>query len=203
MRDRICVDSICCRESAWRDSPILPLSQEEQTGITVPMRSATSVCQILDELAVVSSRPRYAFMVLHLLAELAGPSGRAGPIVTDIDQERLTLREYIGKRLSRISGRDRRRQDLEGRVRAELGGKLPDDLFEAQEMIDREVTERVRAVGADNFSRVVGDLERAGYLTRFYAGYRKSHANRGGLRNLVCVLDPDVSAALRRRDQLV
>ena len=167
------------------------------------MRSATSVSQILDNLAEFSSRPRYAFMILHLLAEQAGPTGKAGPIVTDEDQERLTLREYIGKRLLRMSGRDHRRKQLEARVRVDLASKLPDDLFEAQKMIDREVSERAKAVGADNFSRIVGELESAGYLTRFYEGYRKNHANRGGLRNLVCVLDGDVAAALRRRDQLV
>jgi hypothetical protein len=167
------------------------------------MKSAMSVCQILDRLSAVSSRPRYAFMILHLLAEQAGPGGKAGPIVTDDDQERLTLRDYIGKRLSRMSGRDYRRKQLEARVRAELKDRLPDDLFDAQQIIDREVADRVRSAGADNFSRVVGELERAGYLTRFYQGYRKNHQNRGGLRNLVCVLDADVNAALRRRDQLV
>lgn len=167
------------------------------------MKSAMSVSQILDQLSDVSSRPRYAFMILHLLAEQAGPGGRAGPIVTDEDQERLTLREYIGKRLSKMSGRDKRRRELEARVRAELADTLPPDLFEAQQLVDREVAERTRASGADNFSRVVSELERAGYLTRFYQGYRKNHANRGGLRNLVCVLDPDVSAALRRRDKLI
>lgn len=167
------------------------------------MQSVTSVSQILDNLAEVSSRPRYAFMILHLLAEQAGPTGKAGPIVTDEDDERLTLREYIGKRLSRMSGRDHRRKQLEARVRAELADKLPPDLFEAQQMVDREVAERARTVGADNFSRVVGELESAGYLKRFYEGYRKNHANRGGLRNLVCVLDGDVAAALRRRDRLV
>lgn len=167
------------------------------------MQSATNVSRILDHLAEVSSRPRYAFMILHLLAEQAGPTGKTGPIITDEDQERLTLREYIGKRLSRMSGRDQRRKKLEARVRAELADRLPEDLFEAQQIIDREVAERAKAVGADNFSRVVGELESAGYLTRFYEGYRKNHANRGGLRNLVCVLDGDVAAALRRRDQLI
>jgi len=142
-------------------------------------------------------------MILHLLAEKAGPGGKAGPIITDEDEERLPLREYIGKRLSKMSGRDGRRRQLEQRVRSELAAKLPQDLFEAQELVDREVAERIRASGADNFSRVVSELERAGYLKRFYQGFRKNHTNRGGLRHLVCVLDPDVNAALRRRDQLI
>jgi hypothetical protein len=167
------------------------------------MKSAISVGHILDQLADASTRPRYAFMVLHLLAEQAGPGGKAGPFITDDDKEELTLRDYIGKRMSRMSGRDSRRKLMEGRVRTELSERLPTDLIEAQEIVNREVAERAKAAGANNFSRVIGELERVGYLTRFYQGYRKDHTNRGGLRNLVCVLDADVTAALRRRDQII
>lgn len=167
------------------------------------MAQATmNVGQILDRLADFSSRPRYAFAVLNLLVEQAGPGGKAGPFVRDGD-ELLPLRAYIGKRLARISGRHHRRRLVEKRVREALADKLPHDLFEAQRLIDAAVDEHVRTTGADNFSRVVGDLERAGYLRRFYEGYRTNHANRGGMRNLVCVLDADVAAALRRRDLLI
>lgn len=166
-------------------------------------KAAMSVTHILDELSVSSSRPRYAFAVLSLLAEQAGPGGKTGPFITDVDQEQLSLREYIGKHLARMSGRDRRRKELERRIRENLQAELPDDLFEAQLIVDKAVDERVRATGADNFSRVVGELVKCGFVARHYEGYRTPHSNRGGLRNLVCVLDPDVSAALRRRDQLV
>ncbi|QAY80408.1 hypothetical protein [Sphingosinicella sp. BN140058] len=165
-------------------------------------KSAMNVGQILDRLAEVSSRPRAAFMILTLLAEQASPSGKAGPFVED-EEERLPLREFIGKRLARISGRDTRRRALELRVRAELKDRLPDDLLEAQEIVDRHVTERVRASGADNFSRVASELEKAGILTRHYEGYRTNHANKGGQRHLACVIDPEISAALRRRDRLI
>src|SRR3546814_9686194 len=74
-------------------------------------------------------------------------------------------------------------------------------MFEAQWIVDEKVHERVRATGADNFGRVVGELEKCGYIARYYEGYRTPHSNRGGLRNLVCVLDPDVSAALRSRNR--
>lgn len=164
--------------------------------------AATNVGQILDRLAEVSSRPRYAFAVLNLLAEQAGPGSKVGPFITD-EGETLPLRVWVGKRLARLSGRSARRKRLEQRIRQELAGKLPDDLFEAQKIIDAAVDEHVRATGADNFSRVVTELEKAGYVSRFYEGYRTNHSNRGGLRNLVCVLDADVSAALRRRDVLV
>ncbi|CDO38969.1 hypothetical protein [Novosphingobium sp. KN65.2] len=165
-------------------------------------KTATNVGQILDRLSEVSSRPRYAFAVLNLLAEQAGPGSKVGPFIKD-DTEVLPLRAWVGKRLSRLSGRSQRRKKIEQRLREELADKLPDDLFEAQRIIDAAVEEHVRATGADNFSRVVTELERAGYVVRYYEGYRTNHANRGGSRNLVCVLDADVSAALRRRDMLV
>lgn len=165
-------------------------------------RSAISVGHILDRLAEASSRPRYAFAVLNLLAEQAGPGHEVGPFIRDED-EVLPLRSWVGKRLARLSGRSERRKRIEQRVREELAEKLPTDLFEAQKIVDAAVEERVRSIGADNFSRVVTELEKAGFVSRFYAGYRTNHPSRGGLRNLVCVLDADVTAALRRRDVLV
>ncbi|MEW9856364.1 hypothetical protein [Novosphingobium sp. M1R2S20] len=165
-------------------------------------KSATNVGHILDRLSEVSSRPRYAFAVLNLLAEQAGPGAKVGPFILD-DGETLPLRVWVGKRLARISGRNQRRRKIEQRIRQELASKLPNDLFEAQKIVDAAVEEHVRATGADNFSRVATELEKAGYIRRFYEGYRTNHSNRGGLRNLVCVLDADVSAALRRRDMLV
>src|SRR3546814_16920225 len=101
-----------------------------------------------------------------------------------------------------MSGRDSRRRQLESRIREDLKDVLPEDMFEAQRIVDEKVHERVRATGADNFSRVVGELEKCGYIARYYEGYRTPHSNRGGPRHLVCVLDPDVSAPLRSRNQL-
>ena len=141
-------------------------------------------------------------MVLNLLAEQAGPNAKVGPYVQE-GTESLPLRHWIGKRLARLSGRSIKRKMIEKRIREQLADKLPEDLFEAQQIIDAAVDEHVRKTGADNFSRVVGDLEKAGYVARFYEGYRTNHSNRGGLRNLVCVVDADVSAALRRRDVLL
>src|SRR3546814_9699922 len=97
-----------------------------------------SVSNILDQLATTSSRPRYAFAVLALLAEQAGPTGKTGPFITDEDEEKLPLREYIGKRLARMSGRDSRRRQLESRIREDPKDVLPEDMFEAQR--DRKST---------------------------------------------------------------
>lgn len=162
---------------------------------------AITIGDILDRLSSGSKRPRYAFMVLNLLAEQAGPGNKAGPFVKEAGSA-LPLREWIGDRLSRMSGRDMRRKRLEQRIRATLTD-LPDDLIEAQAAVDRAVAEHVRATGADNASRVMAELERCGYLKRHYQGYRTDHVNRGGMRHLVCVLDGDAVAALRRRDVLM
>src|SRR3546814_5118467 len=98
---------------------------------------------------------------MPLIAEQAGPTGKNGPCITNEDEEKLPLREYIGKRLARMSGRDSRRRQLESRIREDLKDVLPEDMFEAQRIVDEKVHERVRATGADNFSRVVGEIGRA------------------------------------------
>ena len=79
-------------------------------------KAAMSVAHILDELSASSTRPRYAFAVLSLLAEQAGPSGKTGPFITDEDDEKLPLREYIGKRLARMGVTGQRRN-----TRARMG----------------------------------------------------------------------------------
>src|SRR3546814_18743298 len=79
-----------------------------------------SVSNILDQLATTSSRPRYAFAVLALLAEQAGPTGKTGPFLTDEDEEKLPLREYIGKRLARMSGRGHPPRQVERPIREAL-----------------------------------------------------------------------------------
>src|SRR3546814_8841071 len=78
-----------------------------------------------------------------------------------------------------MSGRDSRRKQLERRIREDLKDKLPEDLFEAQKIVDEAVSERVRTTGADNFSRIVGELEKCGYIARYYEGYRTPPPNRG------------------------
>ncbi len=165
-------------------------------------RTAIKIGDILDTLSRTSSRPRYAYMVLTLLAEQAGPGNKAGPFIYE-EGRVIPLREWIGDRLAQMSGRDKRRKALEQRIRLALRDKLPDDMLDAQAMIDHAVADHVRTVGADNASRVVADLEKCGYLKRYYQGYRTNHENRGGMRNLVCVLDGDAVAALRRQAVMI
>jgi hypothetical protein len=163
---------------------------------------ALDLGSILDALAHKSSRPRYAFMVLNLLCEQADDRGKVGPFVK-LNGKDLALRDWVGARLSTMAENVGRRVDLAKRVRDELSDQLPADLLEAQEMVDRVVERRARESGADNFSRVLPDLEAAGFLKRHYEGRITNHANRGGRRNLVCTMSADALAALRRRDTLI
>src|SRR3546814_3167208 len=111
-----------CVIFSWFLSEILPWGRGGTKAARRPLKMANapmSVSNILDQLATTSTRPRYAFAVLALLAEQAGPTGKTGPFITDADEEKLSLRESIGTHLARMSGRDSRRKQLERPIREE------------------------------------------------------------------------------------
>lgn len=56
-------------------SPVAPPKISSQTPLVEGLPS------IIDVIAQVSTRPRYAFMVLNLIARAAGQGGKAGPYV--------------------------------------------------------------------------------------------------------------------------
>ncbi len=144
-------------------------------------------------LAHSSSRPRYAYMVLDLIAKIAGPNGSAGPLVVQ-GGTATPIREWLCDALAPMGDSYPRRLALAARVRAELGqaGTLPADPQAAEEEVSNEVRIRVRASGKTNVSRAVSDLVRAGMLHRHYQGYRVDHHNRGGQRQAVYTLSPIV-----------
>lgn len=144
---------------------------------------------LLDCLAQSSSRPRYAFMVLSLIAEVAEPSGEAGPFVQRKDQI-VTLRDYLCDSLMPMGARDPRRIAMAARVRSDLAGenRLPNDKDKAAALIEQEVHQRARASGKTNLSRAVSELVKAGLLRRYYKGFVVDHINRGGQRHAVYVL---------------
>lgn len=169
-----------------------------------PRRAASplSLAGIYERLAAVSSRPRYAHMVLCLIAEAADRSGKAGPFVVTGDGL-LLLRDWIADALLPTAERDRRRARLRAGVARAMAaktapGEQPDLLA-----LEAAVAERARAVGRANVSRAVSDLVRAGLVRRFYEGYRSNHRNNGGGRNVVYTLHPETMAALRRGTQLL
>lgn len=144
---------------------------------------------MMEALAQNSARPRYAFMVLNLIASIAGPDGRAGPLVVT-DGTAATIRDWLCDALAPMGSRDPRRQALAARVKSELWstGRLPTDAVAAKTIIDDELRQRIRTAGKANVSRAVSDLVRAGLLHRHYQGYRVDHYNRGARRQAVYTL---------------
>lgn len=140
-------------------------------------------------LASASTRPRYAFMALSLIAEVANAEGKAGPFIRR-NGKQFTLRDWLCDGLAPMGGRDPRRAALAERVRDDLTleGRLPTDPHAAALAVDEELRERVRTSGKTNLSRAVSELVAAGLLRRYYAGYAVDHANRGGQRHAVYVL---------------
>lgn len=145
--------------------------------------------RLLDCLAQASSRPRYAFMVLSLIAEVADPLGEAGPFVRRGGNQ-LTLRDFLCDSLAPMGGRDPRRIALAERVKSDLilEDRMPADPAQAAALVEQEVRDRVRASGKTNLSRAVSELVAAGLLRRYYKGFAVDHANRGGQRHAVYVL---------------
>ena len=144
---------------------------------------------LLDRLAHASTRRRYAFMLLTLIAEVARPDGSAGPLVAK-DGAVQPLRDWLCDALTPMGGRDPRRLALAARLRVELAGQgaLPADPDAASLAVEEQVKLRVRASGKTNLSRAVSEMVAAGLLRRHYQGYRVDHHNRGAQRQAVYTL---------------
>jgi len=144
---------------------------------------------LLEQVARCSTRPRYAFMLLTLIADAARADGSAGPMVCNA-AGLVPLRDWLCDALTPMGGRDPRRQALEDRIRdaMALAGELPADPAQARAAIDEQVRVRVRASGKTNLSRAVSELVNAGLLRRHYQGYRVDHHNRGAQRQAVYTL---------------
>ncbi|MBK8631905.1 MAG: hypothetical protein IPN84_17515 [Sphingomonadales bacterium] len=153
---------------------------------------------IVATLASHSSRPRYAFMLLQLVADAADGSGRAGPFIAR-GNVTSTIRDWLVTQLQPMSARDGRRAALRARVVANVADKLTGIEAEDAAMIEAEIADQVLEVGRQNVSRAMSDLVKAGLVSRHYAGYATNHANRGAKRHAVYVVKPVVMAALGRR----
>ena len=153
------------------------------------------VAAVLETLATVSSRPRYAFMLLNLIAQVAGPDGSAGPWVRRNDGL-VSLRDWLCDALTPMAQRGPRSITLAERVESDLArnGLLPGDAEKRRGVIAEEMRARVRTAGKSNLSRAVSELVNAGLLRRHYQGYRVDHRNRGAQRHAVYTL---VGEALR------
>jgi hypothetical protein len=153
---------------------------------------------IFAALAAGSARPRYAFLVLQLVAEAAGEGGTAGPFVRT-PQGAMGLRDWLCTQLRPMSERHDRRAALRARVVDALADRLTGDVQRDEPMIAAAVEEQALTVARTNLSRAISDLVKAGLLRRHYAGYATDHANRGGGRHAVYVIEPATLVALGKR----
>ena len=144
---------------------------------------------LLDQLSHCCSRPRYAFMLLTLIADVARADGSAGPEVR-VGEGLIPLRDWLCDALTPMGHRDPRRMALVERVREELrkGQRLCGDNAADEALVQEEIRGRVRASGKTNLSRAVTELVKAGLLKRHYQGYRVDHLNRGAQRQAVYTL---------------
>lgn len=161
-------------------------------------QASAGVPGILERLTQVCERPRYAYMVLNLIAQASGGTGIAGPYVVT-GGRRMTVREWLCDAIAPIGRRDPNGVRISERVRADLVGKgeLPKDNAQAERLIEEIVRERLRASGLTNISRAVSELVRAGLLHRHYQGYRVDHPNRGAQRLAVYTLTDETRQALK------
>ena len=158
----------------------------------------TNVRQILHQLAAVSSRPRYIFMVLNLISAAADAAGSVGPLVGS-GAKAATVRDWLSDALSPLAD-DRRRDARTARVAARMG---LDSANDAEGALAEAVRQQARMSGKTNVSRADSDLVKTGLVSRHYQGWRTAHANRGGGRQAVYTVNADALAALRRRSHLV
>lgn len=157
----------------------------------------TGVGSIYAVLAEVSSRPRYAFLVLQLVAEIADRRGQAGPYVPG-EGGPVLMRDWLCTQLLPMSEQPVRRAALRARVAAALADRLTGDADADRLRFEVAVEEQVLAAGRTNVSRAISDLVRAGLVTRHYAGYATDHPNRGGGRHAVYVVPARILRLLRR-----
>lgn len=178
--------------------PARPLRHRKTARINPDPQGRTGVPGILERLTEACERPRYAYMVLNLIAQASQGTGSAGPYVVNGDR-RMTVREWLCDAIAPIGRRDPKGVRISERVRKELAdkGELPNDPAEAERLIEDTVRERLRASGLTNVSRAVSELVRAGLLHRHYQGYRVDHKNRGAQRLAVYTLTHETRQALR------
>lgn len=170
-------DSCLCLIRSMLELPLIQPSAIER-GLDLP--------GIMRTIADNSARPRYTFMVLDLIARVAGRGGAAGPLVRDGEQL-VPIREWLSAAIAPSAARHHYRKATIETVRRDLAsrGLLPADPQEAERTVACEVADRVRLSGMTAVSRAVSELVKAGLVKRHYQGYRVDHCNRGAQRQAV------------------
>ncbi|NML90968.1 hypothetical protein HHL26_18145 [Sphingobium sp. TB-6] len=173
--------------------------QPQMPPAAAPAMAAAELPELVERISVVSKRPRYALLVLKLIAQEAGNNGSVGPYIRSA-KGRVPVRDWLCQALAPLAHRDCRRRAMIEAVRSGLvsNADSADDPEEMERRLEAEVQSRILRSGRTNVSRVVSDLVRAGLLRRHYQGYRIDHLNRGAQREAVYTITPEVKRALQR-----
>lgn len=158
---------------------------------------AVALSDLVQRVSRVSKRPRYALLILNLIATAAGENGSLGPYVRT-ESNQVPVRDWLCLALAPLANRDCRRTAMIAAVRSELMAKADasgnaGDLAQQQ---NEEIQARILRSGRTNVSRAVSDLVRAGLLHRHYQGYCVDHPNRGAQREAVYTIAPAIRLAL-------
>lgn len=166
---------------------------------SLPSPAPAALPDLVERISTASKRPRYALLVLKLIAQEAGADGSVGPYIRS-GQGLMPVRDWLCEALAPLAQRDCRRLAMIEAVRVELASSAgqPLDPAEMERLLDMEVRSRILRAGRTNVSRVVSDLVRAGLLHRHYQGYRVDHANRGAQREAVYTITAEVRRTLLR-----
>lgn len=165
----------------------------------IPAPVKAKLVDLVDRIAAVTRRPRYALLVLELLAREAGPSGSVGPYVRT-EEGRVPVRDWLCQTLAPLARRDCRRIAMIEAVRTEVSSTAgaASDPAELERACEAQIQARIIRSGRTSVSRAVSDLVKAGLLRRHYQGYRVDHCNRGAQREAVYTVLPEVRQALSR-----
>lgn len=161
--------------------------------------ASANLPELVERIAIVTRRPRYALLVLELIARGARPDGSLGPYVRT-QEGRVPVRDWICQALAPLAKRDCRRIAMVEAVRKEVlsGAGRGTEPAELERACAARVQERIIRSGRTSVSRAVSDLVKAGLLRRHYQGYRIDHPNRGAQREAVYTILPEVRRALCR-----
>jgi hypothetical protein len=172
---------------------------ELQLSLPIQPEKALDLSGIMRMITVHSSRPRYTFLVLDLIVRAGDRGGVAGPYVRDGGQL-VPIREWLAGTIAPSATRHHHRRSTTQTVREQIEaeGRLPDDIVDADAMVEEEVAARIRSSGMTAVSRAVSELVRAGLVKRHYQGYRVDHENRGAQRLAVYTVSARALAALER-----
>lgn len=169
-------------------------TRQDRLAVAPPV---VALPDLVERVSEVSKRPRYALLVLNLIAKAAGENGSLGPYVRS-EADKVPVRDWLCRALAPLANRDCRRRAMIATVRSELMARADalEDAGDLAQQQDEEIEARILRSGRTNVSRAVSDLVRAGLLHRHYQGYRVDHPNRGAQREAVYTIAPDVRLAL-------